>query len=213
MLHTFIIAVMAFFAITNPVVNLSVFLAITSEYDNKTTKQIAFRACAIAFVILAIFSVFGHYIFMLFGISLYALSIAGGIIIGIIGFKMLQGSPSHIQHPVKSNMDPETLKKAGLNLAITPLATPMIAGPGAIATTMTLASHGDYSIGTTIAGFSLIIGITYILYIYGKNLIKHLGDAALTIITRMMGLILAVIGVQMVISGIDIAFPILHMTH
>lgn len=210
MLHSFIIALMAFFAISNPFISLSVFLDVTEEYDTKTTKQIALRATLIAVGMVFVFSLFGEFIFLVFGITLYALEITGGIIVSLIGFKMLQGSSSNIAHPREKNMDHEVLRKAGLNTAITPLATPILAGPGTIATTMTLSAHnGIFGSCIVVVAFAIILIVTYILWLYGKNVLQHLGSGTMSFITRMMGLILAVIGVQMLISGADVAFPVL----
>ncbi|MBV7435256.1 MarC family protein [Cardiobacteriaceae bacterium TAE3-ERU3] len=205
--HTFSIAFMAFFAIMNPSATLPVYLSLTSSESPATSKTIALRACLIAFLIVAIFSLSGKMLFELFGISISALRIAGGVLIFMIGYQMVQGSAATAQHP--SNSDQHAAQQEeGTNVAISPLATPMMAGPGTIATAMNLSAHNDIAHSlVTIAAFALLCFITYLIYLGGKPLVRFLGQNIMTVITRLMGLILAVIGVQMLVTGIHSAFP------
>lgn len=95
-----------------------------------------------------------------------------------------------------------------LGVAVSPLATPLLAGPGTIATAMNLSAH-EAPVNTliTITAFALLCLITYVLFVYGKTLVRLLGQSAMNVMTRMMGLILAVIGAQMLIAGVQGAFP------
>lgn len=204
--HTFSIAFMAFFAIMNPSATLPVYLSLTSNHQPATSKIIALRACLIAFIIVAVFSLSGKILFELFGISISALRIAGGVLIFMIGYQMVQGSAAKAQQP--SSSDQQAAKDDDTNVAISPLATPMMAGPGTIATAMNLSAHSNIGHSfVTIAAFALLCFITYLIYLGGKPLVRFLGQNIMTVITRLMGLILAVIGVQMLIAGIHSAFP------
>lgn len=93
-LHT-VTVFMGFFAIMNPIANIPIFLSLTADEDKETVRSIALRSVFIAFVIVAIFAIAGKVIFDLFGITLYALRITGGILVFMIGFNMLQGDSTH----------------------------------------------------------------------------------------------------------------------
>jgi multiple antibiotic resistance protein len=198
---------MGFFAIMNPIANVPIFLGLTSGDDEKTTAAIAFRSLTLAFLIITLFSVAGKIIFELFGLTLPALEITGGLIVFLIGFHMLQGVHSSVQHP--SEDDKQKSREAALGIAVSPLAMPILAGPGTITTAMTFsASGGLMEMLVTIAMFAVLCAITYILFIFGEKFVTYIGASALGVVTRMMGLILSVIGTQMVIKGLHGAFKL-----
>ena len=198
---------LGFFAIMNPIANVPIFLGLTSEDDKRTTSIIAFRSLLLAFIIVALFSATGKVIFNLFGISLPAFRITGGLIVFLIGFHMLQGNQSEVQHP--SAEDKLKSRDAALSVAVSPLAMPILAGPGTIATAMSFAAGGGpMKVVVTISMFALLCLITYGLFIFGEKLVEYIGSSALNVITRMMGLILAVIGTQMVIGGMQVVFKL-----
>ena len=193
---------MGFFAIMNPIANTPVFLGLTAEDDPVTRRKIATKALMVSFVIILVFSAAGKVIFSLFGISLPAFRIMGGILVALVGYHMLQGGEhSSIQHP--SEEDKRKSLEADLEIAISPLAMPILAGPGTIATAMNFASTGGVSefIVTVVAFFVLCV-ISYVFFISGERFVKYIGDNGIKVITRLMGLILAVIGVQMLIDGV-----------
>lgn len=139
-------------------------------------------------------------------LPLLFLGSSGGILVFLIGFHMLQGKPPADQ-PESSEIDIKAQKKAALGLAISPLATPILAGPSTIATAMNFAASGGFSqLITTIVSFGLLCILTYFLFVFGERFVKAIGPSALDVVTRMMGLILAVIGMQMLIEGIDQAY-------
>jgi multiple antibiotic resistance protein len=115
---------------------------------------------------------------------------------------MLQGGEhSTVQHP--SDEDKEKSLDAALQVAITPLAMPILAGPGTIATAMNYASAGTLTeFVITVSAFFVLCAITYVFFVSGERLVKYIGDNGVKVITRLMGLILAVIGVQMLIHGV-----------
>ncbi len=114
---------MGFFAIMNPIANVPIFLSITANTDQKTTKAVAFRSLMLAFVITAIFAVAGKLIFILFGITLPALRIAGGLLGSLIGLHMLQGTQSLLHHPGEAQ--PNTSREEALSAAASPLGMPI----------------------------------------------------------------------------------------
>lgn len=198
---------MSFFAIMNPIANVPIFLGLTDDDDQQTAKAVAFRSLILAFAIIAAFSVAGKVIFELFGISLPAFRITGGLLVGLIGFHMLQGNHSSVHHLGKE--DNQKCREAALSVAVSPLATPILAGPGTIATAMNFSAQGGLGgMAVTIATFAVLCVITYLFFVFGKRFVAFIGPGALGVITRMMGLILAVIGVQMVIEGLLGAFKL-----
>jgi multiple antibiotic resistance protein len=193
---------MGFFAILNPIGNLPVFVGMVQEFDDKTQRQVAFRSVLVAFTIIALFSVFGHVIFQLFGITLPAFQIAGGLIVFVIGYHLLNAKATmHSQDPIRR----AEMKRLGEDMAITPLGTPLLAGPGTIAAAMNFVGQ-DRSVGNTalvVGIFGVMCTITYLLFVYGRALAIRVNPGILTVVTRLMGLILDVIAVQMLINGIQ----------
>jgi len=201
---------MGFFAIMNPIANTPVFLGLTAGDDSLVRRKIAAKALIVSLVIIVIFSAAGKLIFELFGITLPAFRIMGGILVAMIGYQMLHGGEhSPVQHP--SEKDRQMSLEAELEVAITPLAMPILAGPGTIATAMNFASAGGLSefIVTVVAFFVLCV-ISYVFFISGERLVRYIGDNGIKVVTRLMGLILAVIGVQMLIHGIGGAIIEFH---
>ena len=192
---------MGFFAIMNPIANVPIFLSLTASDDGRTRKRTALRSLLLAFGIVAAFSVAGKVIFELFGMTLPALRITGGLLVFLIGFHMLQGSQSSIHHLGEEGN--QKCVDAELSIAITPLAMPILAGPGTIATAMNFAAGGGlFSLSVTMGAFALLCLVTYAFFLLGERFVCFIGEGALGVITRMMGLILAVIGTQMAIEGV-----------
>lgn len=192
---------MAFFAIMNPVANAPIFLTLTASDDAATKKKIAFKSLALAFVIIAVCSLAGKLIFGLFGITLPALRITGGVLVFLIGLQMLHGSQSKVHSP--SGEDIEKSIDAQLSVAVSPLAVPILAGPGTIATAMNFSAHaGILQTVITIGAFALLCVVTYGFFIWGEKFTNYIGESAVKVITRIMGLILAAIGMQMLLQGV-----------
>jgi len=198
---------MGFFAIMNPIANTPIFLGLTDGYDRQTKKAVALRAVALAFLLILIFSLAGKLIFHLFGISLAAFRLTGGILVFLIGYHMLQGNQSSMHSP--GDEENGGSKKDPLSIAVSPLALPILAGPGTIATAMNFSAQwGNLRVAITIAAFAVLCIITYLFFVSGQKLVEYIGEGAINVITRMMGLILAVIGMQMMIEGI---YGAIHM--
>jgi multiple antibiotic resistance protein len=114
---------------------------------------------------------------------------------------MLQGRPSKIHHP--QNDPAEDDSEEDTDVAISPLAIPILGGPGTIATALNYSATGSYlKSAVTIAAFSVLCVITYVAFLSGDRLIRILGKSGMGVVTRLMGLILAVVGTQMLIQGI-----------
>ncbi len=193
---------MGFFAMLNPLGNIPVFLGMVQEFDEKTKRKVAFKAVLSAFIIITIFCVFGHIIFRLFGITVPAFQIAGGIIVFIIGFQMLNAKENPIHEQTKD--DKNNMDKAANEMAISPLGIPLLAGPGTISTAMNFvgAEKSIRNVILVIVIFAIMCGITYLLFISSQMVAKKISPSLLKVVSRIMGLILAVIAIQMLINGI-----------
>ena len=197
----FITVFMGFFAIMNPIANAPLFISLTEGSDDATRRKIAIRSVVVAFLIISVFAIGGREIFSIFGITLPAFRITGGLMIGLIGYHMLQGEQSSLHTP--SDEDHQNSQDSVLDLAITPLGIPILAGPGTIATAMNFAAESTVTeITTVLAAYGLMCAITAIAFIGGEWLAKAIGQNGIKVVSRLMGLILAVVGVQMLIEGV-----------
>ncbi|NOX09622.1 MAG: NAAT family transporter [Gammaproteobacteria bacterium] len=188
---------MAFFAIMNPIANTTVFLGLVGDRNKSEQRKIAIKALIITFVVILLFAVLGKLIFHLFGITLPALRIAGGVLVFLIGYHMLKGTNSKL-HTVEDGSD--------ANIAVSPLAVPLLAGPGTIATAMNYSATGGWmEVVVTIFSFAVLCVITFFCFIFSSKILSAVGESGLGIITRLMGLILTVIGVQMLVDGLNAA--------
>lgn len=190
---------LGFFAMLNPIGNMPVFLSMVGDADRAVIKKVAFRAVLTAFVIIALFSLFGHLIFRMFGITLPAFQIAGGIIVFFIGYDFLQGKTAGAQHS-----SVQVKLKSYEDMAISPLGIPLLAGPGTISTAMNFVGEANsffYTIVIVLI-FALVCFITYLMFLLSNRIAERLNPALIKVISRIMGLILAVIAVQMFITGI-----------
>lgn len=203
-LLTFIITVfMGFFAIMNPISNLTVFLNFTDGADKETKRRINKKAMITAFIVVTIFMILGEIIFNLFGITIPAFKITGGILVFVIGFDMISSKRSAVKRLKKVHVDED--------IAISPLAIPLLAGPGTIVTGMNFISQNAklYSI-LVVFIFGLVCLLNYVVINMSGFLIKRLGHNVIAVIGKLMGLIIAIIGTDMIISGLKLSFPILQ---
>lgn len=200
-LYSFALVVFTgFFAIMNPIANAPVFLGLTGELDKKARQVVARRATITSFLIVFVFVLFGRLIFHLFGITIPAFKITGGILVFLVGIDMLRSHKSNIHgHNMVPSQDDD--------IAISPLAIPILAGPGTIVTAMNYASNATVlRMFIVIAIFAVMIILTYIAFILGDKIMSWLGKSMVIVITKIMGLIIAIIGTGMVIDGIKLAF-------
>jgi len=200
-LYTQILTVfMGFFAIMNPIANTAAFVGLVGHKNDSEKRKIAARSIILTFIIIVLFSMLGKLIFHLFGITLPALRIAGGILVFLIGYHMLNGSGSKLHSP-ENNDDSD--------IAVSPLAVPLLAGPGTIATAMNYSASGSTTgLLITVSVFAFLCLVTFLCFVFSSKILTVIGDGALSITTRLMGLILTVIGVQMLIEGVTEAFHI-----
>ncbi len=202
-LLTFSITVFTgFFAIMNPISNMPIFLSLLDGTDKKTKQRVNLKAVIVAFIIVFTFVILGKFIFELFGITIPAFKITGGILIFYVGFQMLESKKSTVKHLQDTNFDE--------NIAISPLAIPILAGPGTIVTAMNFVSNATYiHIVIVIVIFAIMCLLTYITFSLSELIAKKIGDNVVAVIGKIMGLIIAIIGTSMVIEGIKISFNLI----
>lgn len=189
---------MSFFAIMNPIANTPIFLGLVEGESKENKKNIARIGTITAFIIVVFFTIAGKYIFELFGMTIPAFKITGGILIFYVGFEMLMSQQSKIH---QNNAESYT------NLAVSPLAIPILAGPGTIVTAMNSVTEADYvHIGIVIAIFAILIFLTYLAFIFSEKIVEKVGMNLISVLGKLMGLILAVIGIGMITEGIKLSF-------
>jgi multiple antibiotic resistance protein len=201
---------MAFFAVMNPITNTPLFLTLTANKSSIARRRIAGQSVVVAFCITFLFILAGQKIFMVFGITLPSFKIVGGILIMLIGFESLQGRQSSVQTP---NMAAhQESAEADLSIAVSPLGIPLLSGPGTITTAVNFVAEANSPIKflIVIAAFAALCAMTYVCFLFSREIKKYLGQIGINVVTRLMGLILAVVGVEMLVTGLKNVFPLLR---
>ncbi len=194
---------MGFFAIMNPVSNLTVFMSLTEGADKTTKNRISKKAMLTAFIVVVIFMILGEIIFNMFGITIPAFKITGGILVFIVGFDMIGSRKSAAHRLERVNIDE--------GIAISPLAIPMIAGPGTIVTAMNFVSKNTWEHSVVvIVVFAGVCLLNYFTLRASELILKRLGHNVIAVIGKLMGLIIAIIGTDMIIQGLKLAFAFLN---
>ncbi|HOE53076.1 MAG TPA: NAAT family transporter [Methanomassiliicoccales archaeon] len=191
------------FAVMNPVGNLPVFVAITEGYSPELKRKVRNKVCIVAGSVLVVFALFGNVIFDLYGITIPAFKIAGGILLFSIAFTMTRGQLT------KSKMTEEEAEEASEKeeVGVVPLGIPLFAGPGAITTVMIYVSYAQDSGEPTLNLLFLFLGIfatvaiSFVLLKYAEPLFSRMGKSGAMAFTRIMGLLLAAMAVEFVLSG------------
>ena len=188
----------SFFTLTNPLGTMPVFLTMTNGMNDHERKAIVRRATIVSFITLMVFTFSGQFLFKFFGISSNGFRIAGGFIIFKIGFDMLQARYSN------AKLKEEEVKTYADDISITPLAIPMLCGPGAIANAIMLMDDAStLSLkGTLIGIIALVYFITFLILQASTRLVRILGETGNNVMRRLMGLILMVIAVECFVSGL-----------
>lgn len=188
----------SFLTIINPLGVMPVFMTMTADISDKQRRQTAVKAIITAFVILMVFAIGGQLLFKFFGISVNGFRIVGGIIFFIMGYDMLHARFS------KLKMDDEMVKKYVEDISITPLAIPIIAGPGAITNSIVLMEDSHTMTLKLILILTIIITLllTLVVLLSAGKIIKLLGETGNKIMIKLMGLIMMVIAVEFFFAGL-----------
>jgi len=200
-LSLFIGTLTTLLAIINPFEVLPVYLQLLQGKDAATHRRIAWNSCLYALLLSLLFLIFGTLILRLFGVPLAMVRIAGGIILVKIGFELFSPSPSKgIVASSDASLDE--------SIAFTPLAMPLMFGPGAIATILGMTSTIEHSssellsLAAIVAAIFATMFVTYLCLIYAGKLAKKLGTTGIDAITRIVGFFVSAIGVALVFDGV-----------
>jgi multiple antibiotic resistance protein len=188
------------FVLVDPFAAIPTFLAMTADVQPGARRHMAWRAAWTCFIVLSVFALLGSYIFRLFGITLPAFKIAGGIILGLIGLDMLQARRSQTKETPGEAEEGAEKEDVG----IIPLGIPMLAGPGSISTVMVLMSQipGWPHAIVIFSAIAVTSVISFVVLAAGDRVSSYLGETGIRILTRMMGLLLISIAVQFVLNGL-----------
>jgi multiple antibiotic resistance protein len=203
-----VVAFSAVFFVVDPFVAVPFFLAITKDDSPAKRRKMAFRSGLAAFVALSLFAVAGGVIFRAFGITLAAFKIAGGLMLFLMAMDMMRAQPSR----TRSSDEEQAEGLARDDVAIVPMAIPMLAGPGSIATVMVLMSRAAWKTGPTIAVFASITVTCLVSWLLLRSSVaaeRFLSKTTLHVLERVMGLLLAAVAVEFVLGGIRDAMPTL----
>ncbi|PZR54986.1 MarC family protein [Xylanimonas oleitrophica] len=187
------------FVIMDPPGTVPVFLALTSRMTPKQRNRAARQAILVAFGVIVVFAVFGQQVLHYMGISLPALQASGGLLLLFVAMELLTGKME----------EPEPAKGGSVNVALVPLGTPLLAGPGVIVATMVFVQQkvadGDSAVAHWVAIAVAIVAVhvcTYLAMRFANVIQRVLRDSGVTLVTRIAGLLLAAIAVQMIATAV-----------
>lgn len=193
-----ITAFVTLFVVIDPVGLTPLFVALTQGAGARARRAIALRACIIAFGILTLFAVFGEAVLGFAGISMAAFRIAGGVLLFLTALEML------FERRTQRREDQAGEDAPADDPSVFPLALPLIAGPGAIASVILLAGQQPGALGLlTVIGVALVVvAMVFGFFLTGGMLERALGRTGITIATRLLGMLLAALSVQFVLDGL-----------
>jgi multiple antibiotic resistance protein len=189
--------------VIDPIGTIPVFIAVTVGISRSETKRIALKAIIYAAIILFFFVVLGEVILDSMEIPLPAFQIAGGLVLFLFALTMIFG-------PSKPESEKE-LKDKNMDVSVFPLAVPSIASPGAMMAAVMLTDNNRFNISEqiiTVAAFLIVLVITLVLLLFSDKILKLIGEAGAGIVSRIMGLILASLAVDSVLTGVKNYFEI-----
>jgi multiple antibiotic resistance protein len=205
-----LLALSSIFFLVDPFAALPTFLAITEGSDTTRRRRMARKGALTALIVLSTFAFAGEEIFKLFGITLPAFELAGGIILLMIGLDMLQAKRSPTQETAGDTAAAAQKEDAG----IVPLGVPMLAGPGAITSVMVLVGQVQkpWQMAAILISIVFTAAVCYLVLGHSNIVVRVLGDTGIRILVRVMGLLLVALAAQYFVNGLAdlgvIAHPI-----
>ena len=191
------------FAIVDPVGTLPFFVTLTDGFTPEDRAVVLRRAVFVLGGILGLFALVGRFLFAAFGFTLASFEIAGGILLFIVAYDMLSGE---IGRTKLSSEDREEAIARRDEISVVPLGIPLLAGPGAISTVMIYegnAGNDPFMILATFLAIGVTTAATFLILHYGQRILRSLGRVGVMAMTRVLGLLLAAVGVQFVVLGIE----------
>lgn len=201
-LYTFgLLVFTSFFTLINPLGTMPIFMSMTSALSKSRRKQTAKKATIVAFLTILAFAFSGQILFKFFGISVNSFRIVGGVIFFTMGWDMLQARLVHFKH----TDDEKKIDAYVEDISITPLAIPMICGPGAITNAIILMESTGENVSlkiTLVVVIAFVLLLTYLILVGASKITDKLGDTGNKVMMRLMGLIVMVIAVEFFFSGL-----------
>jgi multiple antibiotic resistance protein len=193
-----LLAFTSLFTMINPMGVIPVFTTLTSGMNFKQAAAIAFKATSTALIVLLLFTFGGNFIFDIFNISVNGLRVVGGILFFLSGYDMLRGKLTRIKS------DGEDYIEAAKDFAITPLGVPMITGPGVITISIVMMNDAPDITHKSllITSIFVVMGLTHLILLSSRKIIAFLGESGNKVLTRIMGLIVMVIAVELFFRGL-----------
>ena len=188
----------SFFTLINPIGTMPIFMTMTSDLDHSCRVKTAKKAVLVAFFTIIAFALSGQLLFNFFGISVNSFRIVGGVIFFLMGMDMLQARLGKVK--IKES----EVKTYVNDISVTPLAIPMICGPGAITNSIVLMEDASNISKITVlfGSIFLVMLLTYIILVSSSKILKFLGETGKNVMMRLMGLIVMVIAVEFFFSGL-----------
>lgn len=208
LLAFFVTAFVSLFVTLDPIGNVPIFLSITPHNSEAERAAMVTRAAMVVFTVLVVFALCGNLIFRFFGVTIEAFRIVAGLLLLKIAFDMMEAKPARVRHTPEE--DAEGVKRE--DIAIIPLAIPLLSGPGTISSVVALTGQAVKSsslipmFGILLLAIALNTVIAFIALRSATPITRLLKETGTRVFTRIMGLILAAIAVQFVLTGIKEAF-------
>jgi multiple antibiotic resistance protein len=194
----------AIFAIVNPIGNIPFFVAVTDGYSKELRQRVVVKVCLVTLVVLFAFSLFGQYIFAVYGITIPAFKIAGGLLLFSVAFSMMHGQRSRTKITEEDHEEMMSKEEIG----IVPLGIPMFAGPGAITTVMIYISLAPtepdalFDILSVFGAIIVTVLVSYFVLTYSAPIFNRMGRSGAMAFSRIMGLLLAAVAISFILNGI-----------
>ena len=206
MFDTLIESILLLFIAVNPISLVPIFAGLTSGLTKQQVKTIYIRASIVSLIVLSIFWLFGNTILDTMNISMDSFRIIGGMFLVVIAFKMVFGQRQlERQNTADTAIDDETIK----SIAIFPLSIPLIAGPGAMATSLLLSKESYLSIADAVVSYLpifIVVLIAALAMWLSAKLSSRLGPTVVTVVEKIFGLLLGALAIEFVIEGIRNSF-------
>lgn len=193
-----ILSFTSFFTLINPLGTMPIFMTMTADLDQSHRTKTAKKASIVSFITIIIFAFSGQLLFNFFGISVNSFRVVGGVIFFLMGMDMLQARLGKVK------LKDSEIKSYVNDISVTPLAIPMICGPGALTNAIVMMEDAN-SINKKIVlilATLLVIIVTYTILYSSSKIIKILGETGINVMMRLMGLIVMVIAVEFFFSGL-----------
>jgi multiple antibiotic resistance protein len=178
-------------AVMEPFSTTAVYVTLTKDMDSEKKRKIIRRSMVTSFIVLVFFTFTGHLLFRVFGITIPAFQIAGGMLLVSVAIGMLNPKEEGISYG------------RGEDIAIVPLSFPLTSGPGSITTVILMVSRAENLVETSFVPLAILVGVllSYVAMMFSSRLLKRLGDDGLRVVAALMAIIVLAIAVQFIIDG------------